>query len=429
VNVRAVSTEELAVLWHQVCLLESLDALEHSGDALVEEGSGGANGDAAGEGGDAAEGGEEKDGAAAGEGEDGGSAERERKEAATTELLQPERKFGVMADGRKVHFDTIADLARCLQEAVRSRAGALRRRRVDLLIDSALRLWGVCAELLDGIMEGATEDEEDGGPLPADLSGLLLGALKAVFVAVNTLNLDDAVLRATIARSYGELLEKTGDAQAAVQVFRAGVRGLDQVRSDEVSFERHLPSSGADATALTMASITTQVDEVCEMLSATRNGAGAYGGSGVFGTSSQLQSVHQRIAALHMDLVAAVLRVEVALGVQRGVEIADHRDRYKILLERERRDHQGADQKNAPSLDGRKPLVDETMVATTKEDDGGGGAKDPSIQGLRSAQVRLKTSDPEIVPYTPNWKLNILPLTTSEREYVSANNRFTHTGH
>ena len=68
------------------------------------------------------------------------------------------------------------------------------------------------------MMGNATEEEEDGGPLPDDLSCLLLDALKTVFVVVNTTKLDDVVLRATIARRYGELLEKTGDAHAAVQV-------------------------------------------------------------------------------------------------------------------------------------------------------------------------------------------------------------------
>lgn len=61
--------------------------------------------------------------------------------------------------------------------------------------------------------------------------------------------------------------------------------------------------------------IQTQVDDAAaDSALRGRLGAHGYGGSGIFGAGSALDALHQALAAVHLDLVSAIVRVELDLG-------------------------------------------------------------------------------------------------------------------
>ena len=56
------------------------------------------------------------------------------------------------------------------------------------------------------------------------------------------------------------------------------------------------------------------VDAAADSALRGRLGAHGYGGSGIFGAGSALDALHQALAAVHLDLVSALVRVELDLG-------------------------------------------------------------------------------------------------------------------
>ena len=236
---------------------------------------------------------------------------------------------------------------------------------------------------------------------------MVCSGITAVHIIINKLELDDGIFRGSVALSLGSLLESVGDFPGAVQALRGGCRTMDQIRANLVSFEHHLPSSQEDALALTRAAVTTSTGAVCEQLGANRLGAGAYGGSGIFGAGSQLQDMHDRLAAVHADMVASMLRVEVAQAAARGVAVASHRQRYKVFLARERRQQQGA----AGAKGERNGGGDTVPTHGARSNDGAGNrsAFQAAVSGVRAVQARLEPECGRNGAWRALLLLNVVP--------------------
>ena len=130
---------------------------------------------------------------------------------------------------------------------------------------------------------------------------------------------DDAILRARVALTLGHELRdhahkfaasgrgsSGGTLRAAVQTLRVALNAANRARAEAADPDLHEPVEAADHAALARQSITADVDDVSAAAAAAgRLGAHGYGGSGVFGAGSQLDTLDQALAAVHLDLIDA----------------------------------------------------------------------------------------------------------------------------
>ncbi len=130
---------------------------------------------------------------------------------------------------------------------------------------------------------------------------------------------DDAILRARVALTLGHELRdhahkfaasgrgsSGGTLRAAVQTLRVALNAANRARAEAADPDLHEPVEAADHAALARQSITAEVDDVSAAAAAAgRLGAHGYGGSGVFGAGSQLDTLDQALAAVHLDLIDA----------------------------------------------------------------------------------------------------------------------------
>ena len=136
------------------------------------------------------------------------------------------------------------------------------------------------------------------------------------------ISLDDGLLRATVALRLGQLLTFTGDNVNAVQVLRSGLATVQAARDALLSQPLHNPTRSDDQLALSCASIACFCDaalsaavtsagiqeaaketaDTLDLLS-KRPGAGAYGGSGLFGAESQVRRARLMVLMLSMLLL------------------------------------------------------------------------------------------------------------------------------
>ena len=130
---------------------------------------------------------------------------------------------------------------------------------------------------------------------------------------------DDAILRARVALTLGHELRdhahkfaasgrgsSGGTLRAAVQTLRVALNAANRARAEAADPDLHEPVEAADHAALARQSITAEVDDVSAAAAAAgRLGAHGYGGSGIFGAGSQLDTLDQALAAVHLDLIDA----------------------------------------------------------------------------------------------------------------------------
>ena len=130
---------------------------------------------------------------------------------------------------------------------------------------------------------------------------------------------DDAILRARVALTLGHELRdhahkfaasgrgsSGGTLRAAVQTLRVALNSANRARAEAADPDLHEPVEAADHAALARQSITADVDDVSAAAAAAgRLGAHGYGGSGVFGAGSQLDTLDQALTAVHLDLIDA----------------------------------------------------------------------------------------------------------------------------
>ena len=104
---------------------------------------------------------------------------------------------------------------------------------------------------------------------------------------------------------------KISEARALTQALSA----VAVARRRSVDPELHGPEEDLDHRALARMAITTEVDDATAANAAAgRLGAHGYGGSGIFGAGSRLDALHQALAAVHLDLTSALVRVELDLS-------------------------------------------------------------------------------------------------------------------
>ena len=138
-------------------------------------------------------------------------------------------------------------------------------------------------------------------------------------VVLTRVDADDAILRTRVALTLGHELRDhahnmaasgSGSSgsmlRAAVQTLRVALNAANRARAETVDPDLHEPVEAADHAALTRQSITAEVDDVSAAAAAAgRLGAHGYGGSGIFGAGSQLDTLDQTLAAVHLDLIDA----------------------------------------------------------------------------------------------------------------------------
>jgi hypothetical protein len=110
-------------------------------------------------------------------------------------------------------------------------------------------------------------------------------------VSVTQASFDDAVVSATVAIRLCTLLRDTGELRNAVQVARSALRRLQATRDASVSQAVFATSRPDDQLALSAASVSCFFDISTAAAVARRPGAGAYGGAGLFGASSQVRTL------------------------------------------------------------------------------------------------------------------------------------------
>ena len=226
-------------------------------------------------------------------------------------------------DGRDVSIGSILRLSDNLF-AIKSAEDCFTvgKSATDLILDASTVLYDpYCQAMLSHIEETDASEE---------IPDRLLDVAKRVLVGITTslgyAGADDVLLRAKVALRLGILLEDGKEYRYAAQVLRSGLAAMKTARKDMVAFSLHQPRTDGDKRALTSLSISASLSERDCLEAISRPGAGAYAGAGVYGAASQLSESTHHIMAIHADLVARLLKVELLLDESYRVVIKNGDD-------------------------------------------------------------------------------------------------------
>ena len=179
----------------------------------------------------------------------------------------------------------------------------------DLIIDASTVLYDpYCQAMLSHIEE--TEASEE---IPDRLLDVAKRVLNGITTSLGYADADDVLLRAKVSLRLGILLEDGKEYRYAVQVLRSGLAAMKTARKNMAAFSLHQPNTDGDKRALSSLSISASLSERDCLEAISRPGAGAYAGAGVFCAGSQLDESTHHIMAIHADLVARLLKVELLL--------------------------------------------------------------------------------------------------------------------
>lgn len=204
--------------------------------------------------------------------------------------------------------------------------------RSDILTDAALFVWrSICKPIQAVIDERECLPDEkccQEFAFAADFAAiqeLFIEAASSVHAVLSRLDTDDALLRARVSLALAHALRERGIFRDAMQIIVAAKRAVADGRARAVCNEIHFPIEEHDHVQLARQSVTTDVDE--ESVKAaelhSRLGAHGYGGSGIFGAGSVLDPLHQALAAVDLDLLAANAQLELELDKRKGA--TEHR--------------------------------------------------------------------------------------------------------
>ena len=289
--------------------------------------------------------------------------------------------------------------------------------RPDAWTDTAIFVWRRVCEPLEGLLEDRQAVDKLSGDVTSsvekkgitivgaadvkiaaltldDFLEMYVASAGAVYSILTRLDVDDALLRGRVALGMADALrnrasktEKMSDCRRAVTVLRKGLDAVHDARSLAVRALVHRPVEEADLVYVARQSITTNVSD-CAVAAATKGrlGAHGYGGSGIFGAGSVLDSLHQALAALDVDLLIALARTELDLGRYRSKRFDFHQRRIERIETQKRQ----AFLKAKTSLEKQKQKSRETLISTAT---GTSSSKDGEAvgdsRGLKDVESRL----------------------------------------
>jgi hypothetical protein len=194
----------------------------------------------------------------------------------------------------------------------------------DLLEHAAFALWWKCGAPLVSFIDpdsrifyfrrGDHGQEEDQGT--KSVAKTAIAVLDAVHLILTALDVDDSLLRSTVALNLAILLaEHARNRRRAVQVLTTALSHVELARSLLVDAMLHLPSTKVDRIALATSSITATRNEGIRGEEKGRERPGAHGVmAGLFGAGADDEMSQQAIAHIHAALVNAYYRIDLELG-------------------------------------------------------------------------------------------------------------------
>jgi hypothetical protein len=222
-------------------------------------------------------------------------------------------------DVRDVPILHLHYMAQALQAAVKGSAVVVCKRRLALVDDIAVEVWKqYCAPMLSLLSSKPFTESLSSGD-NQKMSSIVIELMIGCHVIFSETKNADTLMRCQLALQLALMLEETqDDLRMAVQVLRYTIQNINDSRAKLVSFELHRPGTTIDDGALTRCAFTTEIDDRTEQAGRTRvtGGFAESSDNGVYGAGSKLHALEQAVAAIHVDMISTLMRIELVLGAR-----------------------------------------------------------------------------------------------------------------